>query len=88
MVVSFFCLVDLDIKRLFKTWKRAFTSLCWPAGKPFESVGVSLSFVTLGVRLSGAGVSGRFVHPGACSQEFVDLCGWSSTLGGIQLPSL
>lgn len=73
---------------LFKTWKRAFASLCWPAGKPFESVGVSLSFATLGVRLSGAGVSGRFVHPGACSQEFVDFCGLSSTLGGIQLPAL
>ena len=80
--------VDLDVKRLFRTWKRAFAALGCPAGLPFANVRVSTSTCALGVRLTCSGVSGRFAHPNASSQEFVDLCGLSSTLGGIQLPML
>ena len=80
--------VDLDVKRLFRTWKRAFVALGCPAGLPYAKVGVSTSACALRVRLTCFGVSGCFAHPNASSQEFVDLCGLSSTLGGIQLPML
>ena len=68
--------------------EKSIAALSCPAGLPFAKVGVSKSTLTLGVRLSCSGVSGRFSHPNACSEEFVDLCGLSSTLGGIQLPRL
>ena len=78
---------DFDFKRLFCSWKRVFGGLIGD-GLPFERVDHALSFGRLGIRLSGCGVSGRFTHPLACSQEFVDLCGSSPTLGGVRLPFL
>ena len=78
---------DFDFKRLFCSWKRVFGGLIGE-GLPFERVDHALSFGRLGIRLSGGGVSGRFTHPLACSQEFVDLCGSSPTLGGVRLPFL
>ena len=80
--------VDLEVTRLFRTWRRIFSALVCPAGLPFVKVKAVTSTAVLGVRLVCTGVSGRFLHPSACSQEFVDLCGLSSTLGGIQLPRL
>ena len=79
---------DFDFSRLFCSWKRVFGGLIDGGDLPFVRVGRALSFGRLGLCLSGVGVSGRFTHPMACSQEFVDLCGSSPTLGGVRLPFL
>ena len=57
------------------------------AGVFFVKVSRIESAGALGLRLCGVGVSGRFLHPAACSQEFVQLCGSSPTVGGVRLLS-
>lgn len=47
--------VDLDVVRLFRTWKRIFSALRCPAGLPFENVRSATSTSALGLRLFARG---------------------------------
>ena len=79
---------DLDGLRLFRTWKRVFESWALTVGSPLVMVGQCRSLGEFGVKISGAGVEGRFSHPLASVHEVGRACGGATTLSGLSVPFL
>ena len=79
---------DLDGLRLFRTWRKVFDKWQLAVGSPLVKVGHCRSLGELGLKVSGAGVEGRFSHPLASVHEVGRACGGATTLGGLSVPFL
>ena len=77
---------DLDSLRLYRTWRKVFDKWCLSVGSPFVKAEHCLSLSLLGVKIVGAGVEGRFLHPLASIHEVGRVCGGATTLGGTSVP--
>jgi len=67
---------DLDSLRLYRTWRKVFDKWSLSVGSPFVRVGHCLSLSLLGVRIAGAGVEGRFMHPLVARLDVSDYFRW------------
>ena len=79
---------DLDGLPLFRSWRRVFDKWMLAVGSPFVKVGQCRSLSEIDVKVSGAGVEGRFSHPLASVQEVGRACGGATTLSGLSVPFL